>query len=327
MLSQADGTSWMAMYCLNLLAMALELASEDPVYEDVASKFWEHFVYIAYAIQRPEDPELGLWDETDGFFYDEIHHPDGRQVPIRVRSLVGLLPLTAVVTGDSELINRFPSFKRRMEWFFEHRQDLTMSCASMTQRGKNERLLMSVVRPDQLKRVLAYMLDESEFLSPYGLRSVSQFHRDHPYELAARGQTFRLDYEPGESRTNLFGGNSNWRGPIWFPLNYLILESLKRFHMYFGDTFQVECPTGSGKLMNLHEVARELARRLSRIFLPDPAGRRPVFGDYELFQNDPHWKGLILFHEYFHGDTGAGLGASHQTGWTGLVAKLLDELA
>ena len=291
-LAQADGTSWMAMYCLNLLGMALELASEDPVYEDVASKFWEHFVYIAYAIQRPDDPELGLWDEHDGFFYDEIHHPDGRQVPIRVRSLVGLLPLTAVVTGDSALVDRFPAFKRRMEWFFEHRPDLTGSCASMTTIGKNERILMSVVRPEQLKRMLGYMLDESEFLSPYGIRSVSRYHREHPYELNARGQSFRLDYEPGESRTHLFGGNSNWRGPIWFPINYLILESLKRFHLYFGDDFRVECPTGSGRMMTLLEVSRELARRLSRIFLPDAAGRRPVFGGYEIFQTDPHWKDL-----------------------------------
>ncbi len=325
-LSQADGTAWMAMYCLNLLGMALELASEDPVYEDVASKFWEHFVYIAHAIQRPENPELGLWDEKDGFFYDEIHHPDGRQVPIRVRSLVGLLPLTAVVTGDSALINRFPSFKRRMEWFFEHRQDLTRACASMTQHGRDERILMSVVRPEQLKRVLGYMLDESEFLSPYGLRSVSRYHREHPYEAQTRGRTFRLDYEPGESRTKLFGGNSNWRGPIWFPLNYLIVESLKRYHLYFGDTFKVECPTGSGTMMTLKEVSHELARRLSRIFLPDASGRRPVFGGYETLQTDPHWRDYILFHEYFHGDSGAGLGASHQTGWTGLVAKLLDEI-
>jgi hypothetical protein len=325
-LSQADGTSWMATYCLNLLGMALELASHDPVYEDVASKFWEHFVYIAYAIQRPDDPQMGLWDEQDGFFYDEIHHPDGRQVPIRVRSLVGLLPLTAVVVGDSALIHRFPSFERRMQWFFEHRQDLTRSCASMTVHGFGERLLMSVVRPEQLTRILGYMLDESEFLSPYGIRSVSRFHRDHPYAAVARGQDFRLDYEPGESRTQLFGGNSNWRGPIWFPLNYLLIESLKRYHLYFGDTFKVECPTGSGTMMNLAEVARELARRLSRIFLPDASGRRPVYGGYDRAQTDPHWKDHVLFHEYFHGDTGLGLGASHQTGWTGLVAKLLDEL-
>ncbi len=325
-LGQADGTSWMAMYCLNLLGMALELASFDPVYEDVASKFWEHFVYIAHAIQRNDDTGTGLWDEQDGFFYDALHSPDGTQYPIRVRSAVGLLPLTAVVTGDSALINRFPSFKRRMQWFFEYRRDLTDSCASMTRYGQDARMLLSVVKPEQLARVLSYMLDEREFLSPYGIRSVSQYHREHPYELHARGMSYRLDYEPGESRTRLFGGNSNWRGPIWFPINYLILESLKRFHMYFGDSFKVECPTGSGKMMTLHEVSRELARRLSRIFLPDASGHRPVSGNYEPFQRDPHWKGLLLFHEYFHGDTGAGLGASHQTGWTGLVAKLLDEL-
>jgi len=325
-LGQADGTSWMAMYCLNMLAIALQLASEDPVYEDVASKFWEHFVYIAYAIQRPDAPENGLWDEEDGFFYDNLHSPDGRNFPIRVRSGVGLIPLSAVAWGDSKLIDRFPGFKRRMSWFVKNRPDLTEACASMTTHGQEQRLLLSVVKPEQLKRVLGRMLDESEFLSSYGIRSVSRFHLEHPYELHARGMDYRLDYEPGESRTKLFGGNSNWRGPIWFPLNYLIIESLHRFHSYFGDSFQVECPTGSGRMMNLREVSLELARRLSRIFLPGDEGRRPVAGPYSIFRDDPHWRDLMLFHEYFHGDTGAGLGASHQTGWTGLVAKLLDEL-
>jgi len=325
-LGQADGTSWMAMYCLNMLTIALHLATEDPVYEDVASKFWEHFVYIAYAIQRPDDISRGLWDETDQFFYDNLHAPDGQNFPIRVRSLVGLLPLTAVAIGDSKLIARFPSFKRRMEWFERYRKDLTDSCASMTKQGQEERIMLSVVKPEQLVRLLVRMLDETEFLSPFGIRSISRFHRESPYELHVQGVHHRLDYEPGESRTQLFGGNSNWRGPIWFPLNYLIIESLQRFHGYFGDAFQVECPTGSGKKMSLLEVSRELARRLSRIFLPDPSGRRPVAGGYEIFWNDPHWKDLMLFHEYFHGDTGAGLGASHQTGWTGLVAKLLEEL-
>jgi mannosylglycerate hydrolase MGH1-like protein len=325
-LGQADGTSWMAMYCLNMLAIALQLSTEDPVYEDVASKFWEHFVYIAYAIQRPDDPEKGLWDEQDGFFYDNLHAPDGRNIPIRVRSAVGLLSLSAVATGDSRLIDRFPGFKRRMEWFLANRRDLTDCCASMTKHGQEERILLSVISPDQLTRVLARMLDENEFLSPYGIRSVSRFHRDHPYELHAQGVDYRLDYEPGESRTKLFGGNSNWRGPIWFPINYLIIESLHRYHQYFGNTFLVECPTGSGNRMSLLEVSRELARRLSRIFLPDGDGRRPVHGSSETFHRDPHWKDLVLFHEYFHGDTGAGLGASHQTGWTGLIAKLFDEL-
>ena len=325
-LGQADGTSWMAMYCLNMLAIALVLATEDPVYEDVASKFWEHFVYIAYAIQRPDDPDSGLWDEEDGFFYDELHFPDGRNMPIKVRSFVGLIPLTAVATGDSKLIDRFPSFKRRLDWFLKYRRDLTTCCASLTNYGQEDRILLSVVKPAQLSRVLARLLDENEFLSPFGIRSVSRFHRDHPYEIHNAGVDYRLDYDPGESRTELFGGNSNWRGPVWFPANYLIIESLHRFYRYFGDSFQVECPTGSGKKMSLLEVSREIARRLSRIFLPDASGRRPVAGGYEIFSNDPHWKHLVLFHEYFHGDTGAGLGASHQTGWTGLIAKLLDEL-
>jgi hypothetical protein len=325
-LGQADGTSWMAMYCLNMLTIALHLATEDPVYEDVASKFWEHFVYIAYAIQRPDDTTRGLWDETDRFFYDNLHAPDGQNFPVRVRSLVGLLPLTAVAIGDAKLIARFPSFKRRMEWFERYRKDLTASCASMTKQGQDERIMLSVVKPEQLVLVLARMLDENEFLSPFGIRSISRFHREHPYELHVQGVHHRLDYQPGESRTQLFGGNSNWRGPIWFPLNYLIIESLQRFYRYFGDTLQVECPTGSGKKMSLLEVSRELARRLSRIFLPDASGRRPVAGGYEVFWSDPHWKDLMFFHEYFHGETGAGLGASHQTGWTGLVAKLLDEL-
>jgi mannosylglycerate hydrolase MGH1-like protein len=325
-LGQSDGTSWMAMYCLNMLAIALQLATEDPVYEDVASKFWEHFVYIGYAIQRPDDPGKGLWDEEDGFFYDNLHAPDGQNIPIRVRSGVGLIPLTAVAIGDSRLIDRFPSFKRRMEWFVRYRKDLTDSCASMTKHGQEERIMLSVVKPEQLVRILARMLDENEFLSPFGIRSVSRFHRDHPYELHARGVDYRLDYEPGESRTTVFGGNSNWRGPIWFPLNYLIIESLHRYHRYFGDAFRVECPTGSGNKMTLLEISRELARRLSRIFLTDASGRRPVAGGYEIFWKDPYWKELVLFHEYFHGDSGAGLGASHQTGWTGLIAKLLDEL-
>ena len=325
-LGQADGTSWMAMYCLNMLAIALQLATEDPVYEDVASKFWEHFVYIAYAIQRPDEPATGLWNEEDGFFYDTLHGPDGRNIPLKIRSAVGLLPLTAVATGDSRLIARFPAFRRRMDWFVSNRPDLTASCSSMTRMGREDRILLSVVKPEQLTRVLGYMLDEKEFLSPHGIRSLSRFHRDHPYEIHAGGMDYRLDYEPGESRTKLFGGNSNWRGPVWFPLNYLIIESLHRFHRYFGDDFRVECPTGSGHRMTLMEVADEIARRLARIFLPDASGRRPVEGPYEIFHRDPHWKDLVLFHEYFHGDSGAGLGASHQTGWTSLIAKLLDEL-
>ena len=325
-LGQADGTSWMAMYCLNLLGMALEIAVEDPVYEDVASKFWEHFIYIGHAIQRPDDPGSGLWNEEDGFFYDHLLAPDGRQVSIRSRSLVGLIPLTAVVTGDDKLLARFPTFRRRAEWFLAHRKDLTSACTSMARHGEDERILLSIVKPEQLTRLLRLVLDESEFLSPYGIRSVSRFHEEHPVTIETRGGSHRLDYEPAESRTDLFGGNSNWRGPVWFPINYLMIESLHRFHQYFGDTCKVECPTGSGTMMTLREVSHELARRLSRLFLPDASGRRPVAGRYDVFRSDPHWKDLILFHEYFHGETGAGLGASHQTGWTGLIAKLLDEI-
>jgi hypothetical protein len=324
-LGQADGTSWMAMYCLNMLAIALHLAGQDPVYEDVASKFWEHFVYISFAVQRPDDPAQGLWDEEDAFFYDNLRAPDGKNIPIRVRSLVGLLPLTAVATASMSLIDQFGGFRRRMDWFIKNRPDLTAAFSSMTRQGKGERILLSVVKRAQLTKVLGRMLDENEFLSPYGIRSVSRAHKDHPYELHARGVTYRLDYEPGESRTHLFGGNSNWRGPIWFPLNYLLIESLHRFHDYFGETFQVECPTGSGQMMNLRQVSRELARRLSRIFVAEN-GRRPFSGRDTIFRDDPHWRDLVLFHEYFHGETGAGLGASHQTGWTGLVAKLLDEI-
>ena len=325
-LGQADGTSWMAMYCLNLLGMALELAADDPAYEDVASKFWEHFVYIAHATQNMGEEGFNLWDDQDGFFYDAIRFPDGRHDLIRIRSLVGLIPLTAVVTGEAKLLDRFPGFKRRMQWFIDNRPDLISGCASLTERGAEHRILFSVATPDKLRRMLSYMLDENEFLSPHGIRSVSRFHKDHPFVTNVGGVVRRMDYEPGEATSNLFGGNSNWRGPVWFPINYLILESLRRYHQYFGDDFKVECPTGSGNMLTLRQVYQELARRLSRIFLADTSGERPVFHGIDIYKNDPHWKDLVLFHEYFHGDTGKGLGASHQTGWTGLVAKLLDEL-
>jgi hypothetical protein len=314
------------MYCLNLLGMALELAAEDPAYEDVASKFWEHFVYIAHSAQHMGEEGFNLWDDEDGFFYDAVRLPDGTHRLIRIRSLVGLIPLTAVVTGDAKILDRFPGFKRRMEWFIENRPDLISRCASMTERGEEQRILFSVATPDKLRRMLSYMLDENEFLSPHGIRSVSRYHLKHPYIIDIGGVERRLDYEPGEATSGLFGGNSNWRGPVWFPLNYLILESLRRYHQYFGDDFKVECPTGSGNTVTLRQVYQELARRLSRLFLPDASGERPVFRGLDIYRNDPHWKDLLLFHEYFHGDTGKGLGASHQTGWTGLVAKLLDEL-
>jgi hypothetical protein len=324
-IEQSDGTSWMGMYCLNLLAIALELAREDPAYEDVASKFWEHFIYIADAMNRRGGEDIALWDDEDGFYYDVLHLPDGQHFPLKVRSMVGLIPLFAVQTLEPKLLNRLPGFKRRLEWFIDQRPELIQNVACMRTPGQEERRLLSVVTPDRLRRVLKLMLDEREFLSPYGIRALSQSHRDHPYTLTVSGVQHRVDYEPAESSTGLFGGNSNWRGPIWFPVNYLIIESLQKFHFYLGDDYKVECPTGSGRMATLWEVAGEISRRLTRIFLRTADGRRPVHGGSEKFQTDPHWRDLVLFYEYFHGDTGAGVGAGHQTGWTGLVAKLLQQ--
>ena len=323
-LEQSDGTAWMGMYCLDMLKIALELARTDPVYEDVASKFWEHFVYIACAMNHMGPENVTMWDESDGFFYSLLHLPDGEHVPMKVRSMVGLVPLFAVNTLETELLNRMPSFHRRLEWFIEHRPDLIGNCASMSRAGEGKRRLFAIVNPDQLRCILKIMLDEREFLSPYGIRALSRIHQASPFILTMNGTDYRIDYEPAESIAGMFGGNSNWRGPIWFPVNYLIIESLQKFHHYFGDEFQVECPTGSGHLMTLGDVATELSQRLSRLFLPGQDGRRPVYGDNAILQHDPHWRDYVLFYEYFHGETGAGLGASHQTGWTGLVAKLLQ---
>jgi hypothetical protein len=324
-IEQSDGTSWMAMYTLNLLAIAMELASEDPAYEDVASKFWEHFIFIAHAMSHRGQDGMGLWDDMDGFFYDVLKFPDGRKFPMRIRSMVGLIPLFAVETLEPELLDKLPGFKRRMEWFIENRPDLTGNVACMRTRGMAERRLLAIANRDQLQRILQYMLGEQEFLSPFGIRALSRFHRDHPYTLSVDDHEHRVDYEPAESSTGLFGGNSNWRGPIWFPTNYLLIESLQKFHHYFGDDFKVEFPTGSGNLLSLGDVASELSRRLTSIFLQDEQGRRPVYTGLQKFQADPHWRDLVLFHEYFNGDTGAGVGASHQTGWTGLVAKLVQQ--
>ncbi|HZE70873.1 MAG TPA: hypothetical protein VE135_15290 [Pyrinomonadaceae bacterium] len=324
-IAQSDGTSWMAMYALNLLAIAMELAKGDPSYEDVASKFWEHFLHIARAMNNRGDEDIRLWDEQDGFFYDVLHLPQGKPLPMKVRSMVGLIPLFAVETLEPELLNELPDFKKRMEWFINNRPDLIGNVACMRTPGNAERRLLSIVSRDQLRSVLRFMLDENEFLSPYGIRAISRFHKDNPYVLQVNGTQHRVDYEPAESSTGLFGGNSNWRGPIWFPLNYLLIESLQKFHHYLGADFKVECPTGSGQMMTLWEVAGEISKRLSRIFLLDKDGRRPVFGGTEKFQTDPNWRDLVPFHEYFHGDNGAGIGASHQTGWTGLVAKLLQQ--
>jgi hypothetical protein len=322
-IEQADGTAWMGMFCLVMLRIAIELTPHDKSYEDIASKFFEHFLYIASAMNRLGGG--GLWDEQDGFFYDRLLMPDGQKTPLRLRSLVGLIPLFAVTTLDADALDRMPGFKRRMAWFIKHRPDLCLNVASITRPGQNERTLLSLVHPSRLQRVLQIMLDENEFLSPYGIRGTSRYHRDHPFILKADGQEYRVDYEPGESRTNLFGGNSNWRGPVWFPVNYLMIESLQRFHHYYGDELQVEFPTGSGVKMNLGQVACQLSRRLSHLFLRDEHGRRPAHGDVHKLQCDPHFRDHILFYEYFNGDDGSGLGANHQTGWTSLVAKLLQQ--
>ncbi|MGI9107540.1 MAG: MGH1-like glycoside hydrolase domain-containing protein [Pyrinomonadaceae bacterium] len=327
-LAQADGTSWMAMYTLNLLAIALELASEDATYEDVASKFWEHFVYIADAMNKIGEDDIELWDEEDGFYYDALHLPDESKFPLKVRSMVGLVPLFAVETLEPELLERMPGFKKRLEWFINNRPDLTLNVACMRTPGNGERRLLAILNQDRLRRVLSVMLDEREFLSPYGIRALSRFHQENPYALRVCGTQHRIAYEPAESTDGVFGGNSNWRGPIWFPVNYLLIESLQKFHHYLGDDFRVECPTGSGRMLTLWEVAADISRRLSSIFLAGQDGRRPVYNYFEhteRFQSDPHWRDLLLFHEYFHGDNGAGLGASHQTGWTGLVAKLMQQ--
>jgi hypothetical protein len=323
---QSDGTSWMAMYTLNLMAIALELARFNPAYEDVASKFFEHFLYIADAMNDIGRDGIQLWDDQDGFYYDVVHLQNGKQVPIRVRSMVGLIPLFAVETLEPEMLETLPGFKGRMEWFIDNEPEMTANVASMQKPGAGKRRLLSIVNQNRLRSILNYMLDENEFLSPYGIRSVSKYHRDNPLIVKYNGQTSSVDYEPAESTTGLFGGNSNWRGPIWFPVNYLIIESLQKFHYYFGDDFKVECPTGSGNLMNLWEVATELSRRLARLFLKDEQGQRPVYGKSGKFQDDPAWHDHLLFYEYFHGDTGMGLGASHQTGWTGLIAKLLQQM-
>ncbi|HKC07663.1 MAG TPA: glucosidase [Methylomirabilota bacterium] len=325
-IDQSDGTSWMGMYCLNMLAIALELASENSAYEDVASKFFEHFVYIAHAMDHRGESDTSLWDEADGFFYDVLHVPGGPTRRMKVRSMVGLIPLYATETLEPEIVDRLPGFKRRMQWFIDHHPDFRDHVQEIEEPGRGIRRLLSIVTAEQLPKVLHVMLDESEFLSPYGIRALSRYHHDHPFVEQVMGTEYRVAYEPGESSTGLFGGNSNWRGPIWFPVNILLIEALQKLHHFHGDAVKVPCPTGSDQLMSLRDTSIELERRLTRIFLRDPAGRRPVLGTTEKFQTDPHWRDLIPFHEYFHGDTGAGVGASHQTGWTALIAKVLDQL-
>jgi hypothetical protein len=322
-INQSDGTSWMAMYALNLMRIALELAEHNHVYEDIASKFFEHFLSIAEAMSCMVGQGVGLWDDADKFFYDVLHLPDNEQVPMRIRSMVGLIPLFAVETLEPEMLDRMPGFHRRLEWFLKHRPDLAELVSHWQEAGRGQRRLLSLLRGHRMKKLLTRMLDESEFLSDYGVRALSRAHLSHPYELKVGNIDETVHYTPGESDSRQFGGNSNWRGPIWFPMNFLIIESLQKFHHYYGNDFKVECPTGSGKFLTIEDISIELTHRLSRIFLKDAAGERPVLRHQPQLQKDPFYKDCIPFYEYFHGDSGRGVGASHQTGWTSLIAKLL----
>eukprot|EP00741_Cyanophora_paradoxa_P005421 tig00000882_g5257.t1 len=326
-LEQSDATSWMAMYCLNMLSIALELALHDPAYEDAASKFFEHFMYISEAMNKTDaNGRPRLWDEADGFYYDSIRHEHGHSQHLKVRSLVGLMPMLAVTTIEPDVLEKFPKFRRRMEWFITRRKDLVGNIDFTYAQGRGQRVLLSLVPKARLVRLLRRMLDENEFLSAYGIRSLSKFHAHKPFEVTVGESTFKIAYEPAESQSSMFGGNSNWRGPIWYPLNYLLVESLQKFDFYYCDTLRVECPVGSGKMVNLWEASLEVQRRLAAMFRLDTNNRRPVFGSAHKFQSDPLWRDNILFYEYFHADNGAGLGASHQTGWTGLICKIIDQL-
>ena len=322
-LEQADGTGWMGMYCLNMLAIALELARTRPAYEPIATKFFEHFIYISQAINC-HCAGTGLWDEKDGFYYDALQAADGSTRRLAIRSFVGLIPLFAVETLDPALLEKLPSFRRRMEWFLRYRPDWVANIASITEPGEGGLRLLAIPDRNKLERVLARVCDPAQFLSDFGIRSLSREHAEHPFTLDRNGGTLSVGYEPAESTTNLFGGNSNWRGPIWFPLNYLLIETLQKYHHYYGDSLTVKLPSGTGRPLNLDEVAAEFARRLIGIFTRNEEGQRAVFGGNKYFQGDEHWRDHLLFHEYFHGDNGAGLGASHQTGWTALVAKLIQ---
>ncbi|MFN8392219.1 MAG: glucosidase [Bdellovibrionota bacterium] len=326
-IKQSDSTSWMAMYCLNMLVMSIELAKDNPAYQDIASKFFEHFLYIAYAMNhRSADSSIsGLWDDEDGFYYDILHLPNQQVGFLKVRSLVGLIPLFAVLTLEPEIVDQMPGFQRRMRWFIENRPDLKQDVASMDVPGAGQRLLLALVNQDRLKRILKRMLDPEEFLSPYGIRSVSKYHEKNPYVLRAYDQEYRVGYEPAESTSPIYGGNSNWRGPIWWPINYLIIEAVQRFSHYYEDNLTVECPTGSGNYIPLWNVGAEISHRLLKIFAKDEDGKRPCDKPRERAQAPGFFDQSVSFYEYFHGDTGKGLGASHQTGWTGLVAKLIEQ--
>jgi hypothetical protein len=323
-MEQADGTAWMAFFCQSMLQIALELAPEDRVYEDMAEKFIEHFLRIAGAMDRIGINADELWDEEDGFFYDLLRLPGGGAERIKVRSIVGLLPLCASTVIASELMDRFPNLMSKIDRFCRRNVNLITNIAPPTKPGHNGRFLFSTLTEDKLRRVLARMLDEERFFSPHGVRALSRWHKDHPYVLRVHGEEYRVEYMPAESTNSMFGGNSNWRGPVWIPINVLIIRALLSIYRYYGKAFTIECPTGSGVQMNLFEVAKELSHRLVGTFLNDANGRRPVFGGARKFQDDPHWHDCILFYEYFHGDNGAGIGASHQTGWTGVAAKLIE---
>jgi hypothetical protein len=306
-----------------MLAIAVELAREDSAYEDVASKFFEHFVHISEAMNNIGGEGIGLWNDDDGFYYDVLHISDSRHVPLKIRSMVGLIPLFAAETFEPEDLERLPQFRKRAQWFLEHNPGVATHVDMSEKSAGASRWLLTIANREKLRRICRYVFDENEFFSPHGIRSLSKFHQDHPFVLDFDGQ-HDVDYEPAESTSDLFGGNSNWRGPVWFPLNFLLIEALQRFHYYYRDNFKVECPVGSGVQINLWDAASEVSRRLSRIFLRS-GGQRPVYADQGTFQKDPFWRDLILFFEYFNGETGAGLGASHQTGWTALVAKLLEQ--
>ena len=323
-IDQADGTAWMAMYALNLMRIALELAQHNPVYEDIATKFFEHFLQIAGAMNNLGEAGVGMWNEEDQFFYDVLHLPHGGVMPLKLRSMVGLIPLFAVETLEPELLEKVPDFKRRLQWYLRYRPELATLVSHWTVKGRGHRRLLSLLRGHRMKRLFSRMLDETEFLADFGVRAISKFHEQHPYKFRLNGTELAVSYLPGESDSGVFGGNSNWRGPIWFPVNYLLIESMQKFHHYYGDEFKIECPTGSGQLVSIDAAAREIVQRLTRLFLKDKDGLRPVLSQYPALQKDPHFRDYVLFHEYFHGDTGRGAGASHQTGWTGLIAKLLQ---
>jgi hypothetical protein len=323
-IDQADGTSWVAMYCLNLMRIAIELSQKKPLYQDLASKFFEHFLYIAKEMINMGGKGIGLWDNDDEFYYDVLHTESGKSLQLKLRSMVGLIPLFAVEVLDPEIMKHVPEFEKRLNWFLENKPELANLVSRWCEVGVGERNLLSLLRGHRMKTLLQRMLDETEFLSDYGIRSLSKVYEKSPYIIHANDSEFKMKYIPAESDTGLFGGNSNWRGPIWFPVNFLIIESLQRFHHYYGDEFKIKYPSGSNNFITLNEAAGLLTKRLKSIFLCNEEGKRPVFGNVKKFQEDPHFKDYIHFYEYFHGETGCGLGASHQTGWTGLIAKLLQ---